>query len=138
MMNICQMGFACPHMGRDEDGFTICLHPHTPETFGETDVACYPEDIDCPLVDLDSELADLLTMVQGRFQRRRREPMKGLVAFVTPDGVHVMTTEEFDALPVYRIPGSEMSDTRGRPTLYVEPYGVGQAYPAELSEGVRG
>ena len=60
-----------------------------------------------------------------------------LVAFVTSDRAHVMTAEEFDALRICEIPGSGMSDVRGRPTLYIEPYGIGKAYPVELSEGVR-
>lgn len=63
--------------------------------------------------------------------------MTELVAFVMPSKVRIMTGEEFDALHIVEIPGSGMSHTRGRPTLYVEGLGMGVAYPVELSEGVR-
>lgn len=64
---ICQLGFCCPYHRYNDEGDGLCIYPHIiiteneeNETFG------FPEEIDCPLVTLDSELDHwLMDRVKG-------------------------------------------------------------------------
>lgn len=78
MRNPCQLGLACPHRGYDEDGFDCCLHPHTPETIRENDLAGYVEDVFCPLVEPDTELMELLSIPDEYPPNEWRELMRRL------------------------------------------------------------
>ena len=61
-----------------------------------------------------------------------------LAAFVTADGVRILTMDEVQDLPLIELPGSWELDIRGRPTLYCEEFGTGQLYPVlRLPEGMQ-
>lgn len=58
---ICELGFRCPYHRYSDDGESICIYPYIRiteneerETFG------FPEEMDCPLVQTESELEDWL------------------------------------------------------------------------------
>lgn len=55
---ICQLGFTCPYNRISEDG-PICIYPYIRITeLEENETFSFTEDMDCPLLDCDSPLAD--------------------------------------------------------------------------------
>lgn len=54
----CQLGLKCPYMHLSDEWDMMCTYPYLcpdeNETYG------FPDEVDCGLMDLDSELADLL------------------------------------------------------------------------------
>ena len=55
---ICQLGFECPYHRISEDG-DICIYPYIRITEREEDETFnFPDESDCPLMDLDSPLEE--------------------------------------------------------------------------------
>lgn len=54
---ICQLGFYCPYHRYNDEGDGMCIYPHVFITENEDDETFgLVEEMDCPLVALDSEL----------------------------------------------------------------------------------
>lgn len=63
MRQVCQLGFNCPYHKHADEGDEICVYPYifiTPND-AETLEFGFPEDMDCPLLEYNSELDTILT-----------------------------------------------------------------------------
>ncbi len=58
---ICQLGFHCPYHRYNDEGDGLCIYPYITITENEeNETFGFPEEMDCPLLSLDSELDNWL------------------------------------------------------------------------------